>query len=275
VILAGDEQRAGPGPPDERYAVSRVLGRGGMASVYLARDHALHRTVALKVLSEQLAGDEAFRRRFLNEARSAARLTHPNIVQVYDVGEDERGPFIVMEYVPGGTLEEELRRRGRLPAPEVVAIALQLCAALQAAHAEGLVHRDIAAQNVPLRGDGQVKLADFGIARSLAGGSAPGGPAGLGSGGRRRARQRHGGDEPGHRRRQRRPRPRCSWPQRRSRRSRLRGPRSSRRRREGSSTRAPPTTSTTTSTTSRSRSPWATRTTPPTRPPTSRHTSRI
>lgn len=158
-----------PTAPSERYVVERTLGRGGMATVYLARDGALDRSVALKVLAEHFAADEALRERFLREARLAAKLVHPNVVQVYDIGEDERGPFIVMEYVEGDTLADELRRRGRLPAHEVVSVAIQLCSALEAAHSERLVHRDIKPQNVLRRPDGQVKLADFGIARSLAG----------------------------------------------------------------------------------------------------------
>ena len=152
----------------ERYVVERTLGRGGMATVYLARDRALERPVALKVLAAHFAADEEFRARFLREARLAAKLAHPNVVQVYDAGEDERGPFIVMEYVEGETLADELRRRGRLPPVEVVAVGTQLCSALEAAHSERLVHRDIKPQNILHRPDGQVKLADFGIARSLA-----------------------------------------------------------------------------------------------------------
>jgi eukaryotic-like serine/threonine-protein kinase len=148
--------------------VERTLGRGGMATVYLARDSMLDRPVALKVLSEHFAADEAFRDRFIREARLAAKLVHPNVVQVYDVGEDKRGPFIVMEYVEGDTLADELQRRGRLPAAEVVSVGIQLCSALAVAHAGGLVHRDIKPQNILRRPDGQVKLADFGIARSLA-----------------------------------------------------------------------------------------------------------
>jgi eukaryotic-like serine/threonine-protein kinase len=160
---------ADSGAPSERFVVERALGRGGMATVYLARDLALDRPVALKVLAEHVAADEAFRERFLREARLAAKLVDAHVVQVYDVGEDERGLFIVMEYVEGDTLADELRRRGPLPIPEVVSVAIQLCSALEAAHAEGLVHRDIKPQNVLRRPDGQVKLADFGIARSLAG----------------------------------------------------------------------------------------------------------
>ena len=158
----------GPAAPSERYVVERTLGHGGMATVFLARDRALDRQVALKLLAEHFAADEAFRDRFMREARLAAKLVHPNVVQVYDVGEDERGPFIVMEYVEGDTLADELHRRGRLPAAEVVSVGIQLCSALEAAHARGLVHRDIKPQNVIRRPDGQVKLADFGIARSLA-----------------------------------------------------------------------------------------------------------
>src|SRR6267154_1074076 len=135
-----------------------------MATVYLAQDRMLDRPVALKVLAVHLAQDEESRQRFLREARLAARLVHPSVVQVYDVGEDERGPFIVMEYVEGTTLADELKSRGRLPAAEVVAIGIQLCSALEAAHAERLVHRDIKPQNVLRRPDGRVKLADFGIA---------------------------------------------------------------------------------------------------------------
>ena len=153
----------------DRYVVERTLGRGGMATVYLARDTMLDRPVVLKVLAEHLADDETFRDRFLREARLAAKLVHPNIVQVYDVGEDERGPYIVMEYVDGETLADELRRRGRLPAAEVVSIAVQICSALEAAHAAQLVHRDIKPQNILRSADGKVKLADFGIARSLEG----------------------------------------------------------------------------------------------------------
>jgi eukaryotic-like serine/threonine-protein kinase len=152
----------------DRYVVERTLGRGGMATVYLARDTLLDRPVVLKVLAEHLAHDESFRLRFQREARLAARLVHPNIVQIYDVGEDERGPFIVMEYVDGDTLADELRRRGRMPADEVVTIGIQLCSALEAAHAARLVHRDIKPQNILRARDGKVKLADFGIARSLA-----------------------------------------------------------------------------------------------------------
>src|ERR671923_209236 len=149
-----------------RYRVEDVLGRGGMASVYLARDEELERPVAVKVLAEHLADAPGFRDRFLREARLAAQLSHPNIVQVFDVGEDEGRPFIVMECVEGSTVADELKERGPLAPAEVVDLALQVCAGLEHAHAAGLVHRDIKPQNLLLRPDGTVKIADFGIARA-------------------------------------------------------------------------------------------------------------
>jgi len=145
-----------------RYRVERVLGHGGMAVVYLAHDEELHRPVAVKVLAEHLAGDDSVRERFVREARLAARLSHPNVVQVYDAGESEGQPFIVMEYVRGETLAE----CGQLPADEAVPLILQACAGLQHAHAAGLVHRDIKPGNLLLRDDGVLKIADFGIART-------------------------------------------------------------------------------------------------------------
>jgi serine/threonine protein kinase len=149
-----------------RYRTERVLGRGGMAAVYLARDGELERPVAIKVLAEHLAETPGFRDRFLREARLAAQLSHPNVVQVFDVGEEDGRPFIVMEYVEGATLADELAQRGALNPPEVVDLALQICGGLEHAHAAGLVHRDIKPQNLILRADGTVKIADFGIARA-------------------------------------------------------------------------------------------------------------
>jgi eukaryotic-like serine/threonine-protein kinase len=149
-----------------RYRTEEVLGRGGMASVYLARDGELDRRVAVKVLAEHLADTPGFRERFLREAKLAAQLSHPNIVQVFDVGEEDGRPFIVMECVEGSTLAEELKERGPLNPPEVVDLALQICGGLEHAHAAGLVHRDIKPQNLLLRPDGTVKIADFGIARA-------------------------------------------------------------------------------------------------------------
>ena len=152
-----------------RYRVDHVLGSGGMALVYQARDEELDRPVAIKVLADNLAADEAFRKRFLREARLAAQLAHPNVVQVYDSGEADGRPYIVMEYVDGETLAELLSRRGRLPPAEAVELALQVCAGLEHAHRAGLVHRDIKPQNVLIRDDGTVKIVDFGIARSAQG----------------------------------------------------------------------------------------------------------
>jgi serine/threonine protein kinase len=149
-----------------RYRIEDVLGRGGMASVYLARDGELERPVAIKVLAEHLADTPDFHDRFLREARLAAQLSHPNIVQVFDVGEDNGRPFIVMECVEGATLADEMKERGKLEPAEVVDLALQICGGLEHAHAAGLVHRDIKPQNLLLRADGTVKIADFGIARA-------------------------------------------------------------------------------------------------------------
>ena len=149
-----------------RYRIERPLGQGGMASVYLAHDVELDRPVALKLLAESLAGDAAFRRRFFREARLAARLSHPNVVSVFDAGETGAGrPYIVMEYVEGTTLEG----LGPAPADEAVALALQACRGLAHAHAAGLVHRDGKPHNRLLRTDGALKVADFGIARAAEG----------------------------------------------------------------------------------------------------------
>src|SRR5438876_1114051 len=147
-----------------RYTVERRLGGGGMAVVYLARDEELDRLVAVKVLAENLAGDEEFRERFLREARMAARLSHPNVVSVFDAGEDDGRPYIVMEYVNGEKVADELERRKRFTAAQAVDLALQVCGGLDHAHAAGLVHRDVKPGNLLRREDGLVKIADFGIA---------------------------------------------------------------------------------------------------------------
>ena len=147
-----------------RYELVRPLGHGAMATVDLAEDVELERPVALKRLAENLARDEDLRRRFIREARLAARLAHPNVVRVFDVGEDAGRPFIAMEYVEGETLAELVARRGPLPAAEAATLGVQVCAALAAAHAAGLVHRDVKPQNLLLSSDGVLKLGDFGIA---------------------------------------------------------------------------------------------------------------
>lgn len=145
-----------------RYRIERTLGYGGMAVVYLAHDEELRRLVAIKVLAEHLSGDSAFRERFLQESRLASRLSHPNVVQVYDAGEADGRPYIVMEYVEGDTLAE----RGKLGYEDAVPLALQACAGLQHAHAAGLVHRDVKPANLLVREDDVLKIADFGIARA-------------------------------------------------------------------------------------------------------------
>jgi eukaryotic-like serine/threonine-protein kinase len=153
-----------------RYRIIQRLGGGGMGVVYQAEDMLLGRDVAIKVLRTHLAEDESFRHRFEREGRSAAGLSHPNIVQVYDVGETPEGvPYLVMEYVSGPTLEKILRERGALPEREAVDIAAQVAAALAEAHRRGVVHRDIKPLNILVRPDGTVKVADFGIARAQSG----------------------------------------------------------------------------------------------------------
>jgi serine/threonine protein kinase len=147
-----------------RYELIRALGHGAMATVDLAHDVELDRPVALKRLAENLARDEDLQRRFLREARLAARLADPNVVRVFDVGEDDGRPFIAMEYVEGQTLAELVARRGPLPVSEAASLGMQLCAGLAAAHAAGLVHRDVKPQNLLLGTDGVLKLGDFGIA---------------------------------------------------------------------------------------------------------------
>ena len=138
-----------------------------MSEVYLAHDQILDRNVALKMLSRRYANDEEFVERFKREAKSAASLSHPNIVPIYDRGETDEGSYyIAMEYVPGGTLKDRIRKNGPLPPEEVVAIALQTAYALQAAHRRNLIHRDIKPHNVLLTESGDVKVADFGIARA-------------------------------------------------------------------------------------------------------------
>jgi serine/threonine-protein kinase len=153
-----------------RYRVERPLGHGAMSTVDLALDLQLDREVALKRLAENLARDDDLRARFQREARLAARLAHPNVVRIYDVGEDDDGrPFIAMEYVEGETLAEAVARRGPLPPREVAELGIQACRALAAAHEAGLVHRDVKPQNLLLRSDGVLKLGDFGVAVGLEG----------------------------------------------------------------------------------------------------------
>ena len=150
----------------DRYRVEQLLGTGAMGTVLLARDTVLDRRVAVKVLADNLAANDAFRQRFLREARLAARLCHPNIVQVFDAGENGR-PFLVMEYVDGETIADRLARGSAFSDDEVLTLAAELSAGLAHAHAMGIVHRDVKPHNVLLGPDGVTKLTDFGIARAL------------------------------------------------------------------------------------------------------------
>jgi serine/threonine protein kinase len=148
-----------------RYEIQRRLGTGGMGSLYLARDPGLDRLVAIKLLREDCRDDPELRERFIREARSVARLRHPNIVVVHDVGEDDGRPFMAMEYIAGETLTRILRRTPSLPITERLALIEALCAGLAHAHAAGIIHRDIKPANIMLDSDGVLKILDFGIAR--------------------------------------------------------------------------------------------------------------
>jgi beta-lactam-binding protein with PASTA domain/tRNA A-37 threonylcarbamoyl transferase component Bud32 len=153
---------------DGRYAVTARIAHGGMATVYLALDTRLDREVAVKVMHAELARDDDFVRRFIGEAKSVARLSHQNVVAVFDQGAD--GPFLylAMEYVPGRTLKEVLRERGRFSPAAALEIMTGVLDGLAAAHASGIVHRDVKPENVLLTADGRVKVADFGLARAQA-----------------------------------------------------------------------------------------------------------
>lgn len=152
---------------DNRYKIIKSIGEGGMANVYLAFDTILEREVAVKILRGDLAEDEKFVRRFQREANSASSLKHPNIVEVYDVGEDDGKYFIVMEYINGKTLKSLIKKRGILTLEEVIDIMLQLTSAVSCAHDSYIIHRDIKPQNVMILEDGRVKITDFGIAMAL------------------------------------------------------------------------------------------------------------
>ncbi len=154
---------------DNRYRLGEpLLGSGQMAQVYLARDEVLARDVAVKLLRETYSGDEEFVERFRREAQSAASLTHPNIVSVYDLGRSEEGSYyMAMEYVPGGTLKERISGRGPLDAATAATVALQIAGALREAHGRGIIHRDVKSQNVLVTASADVKVTDFGIARAV------------------------------------------------------------------------------------------------------------
>jgi serine/threonine-protein kinase len=154
---------------DGRYRVESHLAHGGMATVYLGTDTRLDRTVALKIMHAELASDEDFVRRFVAEARSIARLSHPNVVTVYDQGADGRTLYLAMEYVPGQTLRDLLSQRGQLRPREALDIMECVLGGLAAAHEAGIAHRDVKPENVLLGGPRTVKVADFGLARLLSG----------------------------------------------------------------------------------------------------------
>ena len=153
---------------DDRYRVESRIARGGMATVYRALDVRLDRLVALKVMHQMYAEDDEFVARFIREAKSAARLSHPNVVAVFDQGDDDGHVFLAMEYVQGRTLRDLLRERGHLQPQEALSILQPVLAALSAAHTAGLIHRDVKPENVLLADDGRVKVADFGLARAAA-----------------------------------------------------------------------------------------------------------
>ena len=152
---------------DGRYRVERRLARGGMATVYEALDMRLDRTVALKIMHPGLAEDANFVSRFVREAKSAARLTDPHVVAVFDQGEDGDVVYLAMEYVPGRTVRDVLKEHGRLSPEQALTIMDPVLQALEAAHRAGFVHRDVKPENVLLTDDGRVKVADFGLARAI------------------------------------------------------------------------------------------------------------
>lgn len=152
---------------NDRYEIIKTIGEGGMANVYLANDTILDRKVAIKVLRGDLSNDEKFIRRFKREALSVSNLSHPNIVEVYDVGEEEGNYYIVMEYIEGKTLKQLLQKRGALTLNEVIDIMLQLTDGLAHAHDAYIIHRDIKPQNIMIEDNGLVKITDFGIAMAL------------------------------------------------------------------------------------------------------------
>ena len=150
----------------ERYEIISKIGAGGMADVYKAKDHKLNRFVAVKVMKSEFRADKTFIAKFTREAQAAAGLANPNIVNVFDVGEDNGIYFIVMELVEGITLKEYITKKGKLSVREATSIAIQVCMGLEAAHAQNIVHRDVKPQNIIISTDGKVKVTDFGIARA-------------------------------------------------------------------------------------------------------------
>ena len=152
---------------NDRYEIIKSIGEGGMANVYLGHDIILDRNVAIKVLRGDLSNDEKFVRRFQREALSASSLAHSNIVEMYDVGEDDGTYYIVMEYVEGKTLKQLLKKRGSLTLSEAIDIMVQLTDGMAHAHDSYIIHRDLKPQNIMIKDDGQIKITDFGIAMAL------------------------------------------------------------------------------------------------------------
>ncbi len=152
---------------NDRYEIIKSIGEGGMANVYLGHDTILDRNVAIKILRGDLANDEKFVRRFQREALSASSLAHPNIVEMYDVGEDDGTYYIIMEYVEGKTLKQLLKKRGTLTLSEAIDIMSQLTDGMAHAHDSYIIHRDLKPQNIMIKDDGQIKITDFGIAMAL------------------------------------------------------------------------------------------------------------
>ena len=159
---------------DGRYQVDSRIARGGMATVYLATDLRLERQVAVKIMHGHLADDSAFRMRFIQEARSAARLAHPNVVSVFDQGQDSDMAYLVMEYLPGITLRDLLKDFGKLTPEQTVDVMDSVLRGLAAAHEAGIVHRDVKPENVLLADDGRIKIGDFGLARATTANTASG-----------------------------------------------------------------------------------------------------
>lgn len=148
----------------KRYEILGRIGSGGMADVYKGKDRKLNRYVAIKVLKSDYRSDQVFIKKFLSEAQAAAGLMHPNVVNVYDVGQDRGLYYMVMELVEGITLKDYIKKKGRLSAKETISISIQMVTGLQAAHNHHIIHRDIKPQNIIISKDGKVKVTDFGIA---------------------------------------------------------------------------------------------------------------
>lgn len=148
-----------------RYEIIDEIGRGGMAIVYRIMDHTLHKQAALKMIKNSLQQDESYLKRFIREAQAAAKLSHPNIVDVYDVDQDRGHWFIVMELIEGMTLKQYIQNKGRLSSNECLGISMQAADALYTAHRAGIIHRDIKPDNIIITRNGNVKISDFGIAR--------------------------------------------------------------------------------------------------------------